>query len=481
MGSPFFVAAGRADCYTRGEQLVLGKKGADMKGHCRGQQGAILVLTAFLLPFIIAFTGLAVDLGNLYVQHQRLQNAADAAVLAGAKAYAENNEKVDSHPKADERAREYIIGQYHNLAADENINPPEYKAKEYNKKVYYRVDLSEEFPLYFLSFIKKTQIISVSSIASIETSKQEENVGFFNNLFLYSRQLILKDSIDNHDIIDNKGDAYWNHSKNMISESFDGRIGYTTSYQPWTEYSSASSLYKVFTSQAKEENKTRNISDFAEPTTDGKAIFNKDGTLKSGYWSQVEHYDYDYETFLKYMRNLAKTAVYATDQNINTSNKSLFSNKVVAVNTNTIPNININIDDPLEVTDDPIYLYISPDRTVVVNINVNTDMNRPIIICVDGNPRNMSTQVHFNFNNHVFKGAIYAPYVNKDEGVLINASNSKFYGSIVANKIDIRGKNTNYYCKDYTKTNSSSGGGSSSDMSNSSIRLVASPKEIKWE
>lgn len=148
-GAVLFRCGGAGDCYTRGEQSVLGKKGADMKGHCRGQQGAILVLTAFLLPFIIAFTGLAVDLGNLYVQHQRLQNAADAAVLAGAKAYAENNEKVDSHPKADERAREYIIGQYHNLAADENINPPEYKAKEYNKKVYYRVDLSEEFPLYF--------------------------------------------------------------------------------------------------------------------------------------------------------------------------------------------------------------------------------------------------------------------------------------------------------------------------------------------
>lgn len=26
MGSPFFVAAGRGDCYTRGEQSVLGKK-----------------------------------------------------------------------------------------------------------------------------------------------------------------------------------------------------------------------------------------------------------------------------------------------------------------------------------------------------------------------------------------------------------------------------------------------------------------------
>ena len=55
-----------------------------MKGHCRGQQGAILVLTAFLLPFIIAFTGMAVDFGSAYVRRSQLQNAADAAVLAGA-------------------------------------------------------------------------------------------------------------------------------------------------------------------------------------------------------------------------------------------------------------------------------------------------------------------------------------------------------------------------------------------------------------
>lgn len=55
-----------------------------MKGHCRGQQGAILVLTAFLLPFIIAFTGMAVDFGSAYVRRSQLQNAADAAALAGA-------------------------------------------------------------------------------------------------------------------------------------------------------------------------------------------------------------------------------------------------------------------------------------------------------------------------------------------------------------------------------------------------------------
>ena len=128
--------------------------------------------TAFLLPFIIAFTGFAVDVGNLYVQHQRLQNAADAAVLAGAKAYAENNEKVDSHPKADERA------------------------KEYNQQVYYRIDLSKEVPLYFLSFIKEKQSVDVTSIASIEENKQEDSPGFFNNLFIFSNSFNCTNSIE---------------------------------------------------------------------------------------------------------------------------------------------------------------------------------------------------------------------------------------------------------------------------------------------
>lgn len=55
-----------------------------MKYAFSDQRGAMLVLTAFLLPFIIAFTGLAVDFGSAYVRRSQLQNAADASVLAGA-------------------------------------------------------------------------------------------------------------------------------------------------------------------------------------------------------------------------------------------------------------------------------------------------------------------------------------------------------------------------------------------------------------
>ncbi|MFV0636622.1 pilus assembly protein TadG-related protein [Mitsuokella sp. WILCCON 0060] len=60
----------------------------------KGQRGAILVLTAFLLPFIIAFTGMAVDFGSAYVRRAQLQNAADASVLAGA--YHLDDNKADN-------------------------------------------------------------------------------------------------------------------------------------------------------------------------------------------------------------------------------------------------------------------------------------------------------------------------------------------------------------------------------------------------
>lgn len=73
-----------------------------MRGYRRGQQGAILVLTAFLLPFIIAFTGLAVDAGNAYVHHSKMQNSVDAAALAAGYKYAEKQNETDTKNKVDE-------------------------------------------------------------------------------------------------------------------------------------------------------------------------------------------------------------------------------------------------------------------------------------------------------------------------------------------------------------------------------------------
>ena len=48
------------------------------------QRGAIFVLTAVLGFMLLIVTALAVDFGTAYTQKEILQNAADAAALAGA-------------------------------------------------------------------------------------------------------------------------------------------------------------------------------------------------------------------------------------------------------------------------------------------------------------------------------------------------------------------------------------------------------------
>lgn len=47
------------------------------------EKGVILVTVAIMLPVLLAFTGIAFDLGRLYLEKGRMQHMADAAVLAG--------------------------------------------------------------------------------------------------------------------------------------------------------------------------------------------------------------------------------------------------------------------------------------------------------------------------------------------------------------------------------------------------------------
>ena len=49
----------------------------------KNKKGAVMTLFAILLPVLLAFTGIAVDLGRLYMEKGRLQNIADSAALAG--------------------------------------------------------------------------------------------------------------------------------------------------------------------------------------------------------------------------------------------------------------------------------------------------------------------------------------------------------------------------------------------------------------
>lgn len=52
----------------------------------RDESGSVAVITAICLVFLIGFVALVVDVGHLYSVRSELQNAADAAALAGARA-----------------------------------------------------------------------------------------------------------------------------------------------------------------------------------------------------------------------------------------------------------------------------------------------------------------------------------------------------------------------------------------------------------
>lgn len=157
-----------------------------MRGHRRGQQGAILVLTAFLLPFIILFTGFAVDAGNAYMHHSKLQNSADAAVLAGAHKYAENKSKPDTQAKVEE---------YMKLNQGDTpykVDPPVYTEKD-KTHTKITVHASQELPTFFLGAaykllskafndesLDKWDIRVTASALISEDSNKDDSTGLFD-------------------------------------------------------------------------------------------------------------------------------------------------------------------------------------------------------------------------------------------------------------------------------------------------------------
>ena len=66
------------------------------KGTAGEQRGAFIVFTALTLWFLMMFVAFSVDFGNYYQHRSRLQNAADAAALAGVAKYTEEEIAANS-------------------------------------------------------------------------------------------------------------------------------------------------------------------------------------------------------------------------------------------------------------------------------------------------------------------------------------------------------------------------------------------------
>ncbi len=73
------------------------------------KRGAVLLLAALLLPFLIALLAFAIDIGYMAVMRTQCQAAADSAALAAA-AVASNSSSADTKTTAVEYANKHIAG-----------------------------------------------------------------------------------------------------------------------------------------------------------------------------------------------------------------------------------------------------------------------------------------------------------------------------------------------------------------------------------
>ena len=92
------------------------------------QRGQALLLYALLIPLLFLFLGVTLDMGWYYLNVSRLQNAADAAVIAGARAF------VDDINTQNSAAKIFVTYNYDGLIVDSypKDNPPIDSTSEIN-------------------------------------------------------------------------------------------------------------------------------------------------------------------------------------------------------------------------------------------------------------------------------------------------------------------------------------------------------------
>ncbi|MBO6305298.1 MAG: Tad domain-containing protein [Selenomonadaceae bacterium] len=474
------------------------------------EKGAIIVFTALLLPLMMICVGLAFDLGNLYVHKTRLQNAADAAALAGAREFAASNDTrspdtVSSHPAADAEAREYAEenAEKNNIKNEISLTPaPQAKEDADNNAIYYRVDLQETVPLYFLRIIgREQQDVSASAIAAIAWSVAEENTSG-DELFIVKSHFDAVNAVNNPDTVTMAG---------QVSTTFDGNIVVTDgtlnaksdedgkAYLKNMEdndhfkYSSQMAGLNAFLkSEASKNNMT--IEDAVIKDTDMKyhseayyepydetalpakaraamGLPDPIGNVPTWQSSQAE-----WDAYGVARDNYRSSDGYDKFLDINAGNKTVDASMLTencAYTTTGDGNLAINLNSSISGTE-PVYLYIDETVNQHINLDVTASNGRPVIFIYNG-----TAEVAFNISSgQTFSGYVYAPYASQ---VIVNAGGASFEGTIMADNLTLRGDNASYKYVNYGMGGGSGQGSKVRILTKTSSIKLANPSNISWD
>lgn len=426
----------------------------------KNERGAYMVFFAILIPILFACAGLAVDLGNGFARHARLQKAADAAALAGAAAFAMNQETVDSHPKADAQAETYAKVNWGNGRASFQKRP---QAQTVDGVSYYRVLLQESIPTTFIKFVGiKEDLFNIEAeaVAVIPTKSNEQLK--FDSLASFSGSM--SGTFNNNNGTDNG-------NNNPIASTYDGHVVcynqdfYNANYNK-------PEFQKFFTGEA------RNLP--------------RNEAVQKGLYSPMEKgNESDFTAFCQKTNDaidkmFSDPADYFTpargSQNCSLPNRDYDGtqkNKVLLTGEPGNGNFSLTLGNLAGDPNEPVYVYLKGVFSLV-NINLQKDIKRPIIFCLPEKNPWWPTEIHFNGNDHDFRGVLYTPYANNTP---LNFENGTFRGTILTHDLTLQSNHGSFVFEEFgfpTGGSSSSGGTGSGSSSSQKLRLVDGSK-FSWQ
>lgn len=450
----------------------------------KAQKGAFLVFTALMIPIIFLCAGFAVDLGNAWAYKSKLQNAADAAALAGAKEYGDNGqETVDKHGDADAQAERFLIANLGNdyfktHLAEGSTGKVRYQMKPLTQndstKTYYRVYLSAKTDTTFMQmFNYKHMDVGVEAVAVVPQMKQESN---FDALF------VAKNGFTNQSNVN--GNQHGSNT-NPVSATYTGHI-YVADENKYNYYranNDQDGRYKFFKPEAYKQP--------FDQVKDDKSLYEEVQLIKSSNYDEAA-----LET-KKYIEDIAKKNKYTPDSivyswntqdvNVPLSANSAYDYYYIDVDQ---PSVTVHLRNiPAETESDkdkPVYIFFERKYR---NSRVSLEQNitgRPVIICDLEKSEYFSTpwggdydhQSFLTPNGRQFRGTFIAPYAFVD----FNAEDSIFHGSVFAKDLYFRTSNGRFYFEDHHIIQGFTGGsGGGQTGPSTKLQLVISDKEgLKW-
>jgi Flp pilus assembly protein TadG len=167
--------------------------------YLNNQKGVVLVLSALLAVVLLGLAGLSIDVGNLYLQKLQMQNAADAAVLAG-------GQQLPDTSGATATALQYIT--------DNGQDPTNASVTFSNGNSRINVTLTKNVPTYFMPVLGISSVpVTVSAAGVLSSAGGPFDYAIFSgsktaNLNITGGGWIAKGSIHTNDNLNLTGGGF---------------------------------------------------------------------------------------------------------------------------------------------------------------------------------------------------------------------------------------------------------------------------------